>query len=336
MTLLLALACAPEFPSETLPDASSAPTRDPRGGGSDDTGSGEATDDAVITEATFPANLDCSGSGTAWVTVKNTGSTTWTDADGYRLGAVDDSDPIHPGEGRIYLDAGESVPPGELHTFTVPLAGTGTAETVASDWRMLRENVAWFGESASREVAVSCAGDTGGGDTGSSGTAGPTEADLLGAIIKNSPPDATSWPATATIHTLDFNTEGVYIDFDKRDGDGSWPDVPFGAPGDSLEYTLWIVIPVDGVWYTSGCIQYWRGLERNGGPPSGFAENWYYDSIRWAPMTGVQPAVGDSIGFFVTAGDARNVTDWSGSTVYERSNMVVVPFPSDAGATFTW
>jgi len=38
----------------------------------------------------------------------------------------------------------------------------------------------------------------------------------------------------------------------------------------------------------------------------------------------------------VTAGDARNVTDHSGSIVFERSNVVVVPFPTDAGATFTY
>ena len=100
--------------------------------------------------------------------------------------------------------------------------------------------------------------------------------------------------------------------------------------------TLWIALDIGGHWYTSGCIQYWRGLDRNGGPPSGYAANWYYDANRWAPMTGVQPAPGEPVGFFVTAGNARNITDSSGSIVYERSNVVVVPFPTDAGATFTY
>src|SRR5204862_8281208 len=142
------------------------------------------------------------------------------------------------------------------------------------------------------------------------------------------------------ITTLDLNLDGVFIDFPKRDGAESWPDVPFGAPGDSLEYTLWIALYIDspagGSWYTSGCIQYWRGLDRNGGPPSGYAMNWYYDMIRWGPMVGHQPAVGETVGFFVTAGNARNVTDGSGSTVYERSNVVMVPFPADPGAVFTY
>ncbi|GAC1373596.1 MAG: hypothetical protein NVSMB47_20880 [Polyangiales bacterium] len=163
-----------------------------------------------------------------------------------------------------------------------------------------------------------------------------TDAELASATVYTSPSDVASWPVTATITKLDMNLDGVHIDFTKRDGAGSWPDVPFGAPGDSLEYTLWIVIAVDGHWYTSGCIQYWRGLDRNGGPPSGYAANWYYDAIRWQKMTGHQPTVGETVGFFVTAGNARNVTDKSGSTVYERSNMVVVPFPADPGAVFTY
>ena len=43
--------------------------------------------------------------------------------------------------------------------------------------------------------------------------------------------------------------------------------------------------------------------------------------------------VGEQVGFFITAGDARarDVT-----IVRERSNVVMVPFPSDAGAVFTF
>lgn len=161
--------------------------------------------------------------------------------------------------------------------------------------------------------------------------------DLSTVTVLNSPADVASWPETAKITTLDLGPTGVYIDFTKRDGAGSWPDVPFGAPGDSLEYTLWIVIQVEGKWYTSGCIQYWRGLDRNGGPPSGYAANWYYDAIRWAPMTGHQPLPGEPVGFFVTAGNERNVTDDSCCAVKERSNLVVIPFPStDSGTVFSY
>ncbi len=148
------------------------------------------------------------------------------------------------------------------------------------------------------------------------------------ATVYNSPQDIASWPATATITRLDLGTGGVHVDFTKRDGAGSWPDVPFGAPGDSLEYTLWIVLNINGHWYTSGCIEFWRGLDRNGGPPSMYGQNWYYDPIRWGTMAGYQPQVGEMVGFFVTAGDERNNGAFK---VKERSNVVLVPFPAGSG-----
>lgn len=155
-------------------------------------------------------------------------------------------------------------------------------------------------------------------------------------IVMNSPSDIGSWAETATITSLALYPDGVRIDFTKRDGAGSWPDVPFLTPGENLEYTLWIVIQIGGQWYTSGCLQYWRGLDRMGGPPSQYAMNWYYDPGRWGVMTSHQPAVGEWVGFFVAAGNERNVTDHSGTMVLERSNVVLVRFPDDAGATFTF
>ena len=59
-------------------------------------------------------------------------------------------------------------------------------------------------------------------------------------------------------------------------------------------------------------------------------------SMSMSPMTGHQPAAGEQVGFFVTAGDARNVRDGTGSLVNERSNVVVVPFPDAGGRNFTF
>jgi hypothetical protein len=167
------------------------------------------------------------------------------------------------------------------------------------------------------------------------GNAMPT-IDTSSWIVMNSPSDIGSWSETATITGLALYPDGVRIDFTKRDGVGSWPDVPFLTPGEDLQYTLWIVIQIDGQWYTSGCLQYWRGLDRMGGPPSQYAMNWYYDPGRWGVMTSHQPAVGEWVGFFVAAGNERNVTDHSATMVLERSNVVIVPFPDDTGATFTF
>ncbi len=72
----------------------------------------------------------------------------------------------------------------------------------------------------------------------------------------------------------------------------------------------------------------WNGLDRQGGPPNEFAYNWYYSPAIWGPLANHQPANGERVGFFVTAGDARAKDV---RTVNERSNVVALPFPSGGG-----
>lgn len=338
----LSAACIPDEEISRIPDAG------PVDATADSARPAEG-DDAEVVRSIFPERLTCGGAGSGTVIVRNTGGTTWTRAGGYRLGAVD-GDPLHAGEAGITLVDGESVPPTATHTFVIPLVGPGPG-TYTSDWRMARGAAGWFGATTSSRVASTCAVL----DAGTVPDAGPADVpvtrpdagvrdvpttapviDLSMATVLNSPADVPSWPATATITRLELSRTGVRIDFTRRDGPDSWPDVPFITPGENLQYTLWIVLNIGGRWYTSGCLQYWRGLDRMGGPPSEYAMNWYYDANRWRPMTGHQPAVGEYVGFFVTAGNARNVTDHSGSVVQERSNVVVVPFPTDDGATFTY
>jgi len=143
--------------------------------------------------------------------------------------------------------------------------------------------------------------------------------------------DVASWPITTRITGLDFQSYGVRVDFSKKEGGDRWPDVvPPGWDG-GIQYTLCMVVNIGGRWYTSGGVEYWHGLDRQGGPPSQFTSNWYYNPQVWGPLSSHQPAVGEQVGFFVTAGDqrAKDVR-----AVTERSNVVVVPFPSDGGAYY--
>jgi hypothetical protein len=164
----------------------------------------------------------------------------------------------------------------------------------------------------------------------------PPGFDLPDSTILNSPFDLASWPITTTITGLDINAGGVAVDFSKKDGAGRWPDVtPPGWSG-PLQYTLGMCLNINGHWYCSATIEFWYGLDRSGGPPSGYANNWFYDPIRWAPMTGHQPVPGETIGFFVCAGDCRNNKLGDLSPVKERTNVVLVPMPTDAGASFSF
>jgi hypothetical protein len=154
------------------------------------------------------------------------------------------------------------------------------------------------------------------------------------ATILNSPRDLASWPVTTTLRAVDIRPNGVHVEFSKKDGSGRWPDItPPGWQG-ALQYTLGMCLNITGRWYCSAVVEFWHGLDASGGPPGEFAMNWFYDPIRWSPMTGHQPAVGETIGFFVCAGDCRNNLRGDLSPARERSNVVLVKMPGGGGANY--
>ena len=158
---------------------------------------------------------------------------------------------------------------------------------------------------------------------------------LSSMIIRHSPAFG-SWPITTALRVVDINVNGIHVEFSKQNGAGRWPDwTPPGWDG-PLQYSLGMALNIGGQWYASSPIEFWYGLDRSGGPPSQYALNWFYDPGRWAPMTTHQPAAGETIGFFVVAGDCRGRVDGHGSPVKERSNVVLVKMPTDAGARFTF
>ena len=152
--------------------------------------------------------------------------------------------------------------------------------------------------------------------------------DIHSVIVRGPGGDVANWPMTTRIRVLDANFGGFAVDFDAK---SRWPEVvPPGWDG-GIQYTLWIVEKINGQWITAGGVEYWRSLDRQGGPPSRLASNWYYSPQVWGELATHQPAPGELVGFFVTAGDqrAKDVR-----IVTERSNIVVVPFPSDSGAYY--
>ena len=169
--------------------------------------------------------------------------------------------------------------------------------------------------------------------------------DLSQASVYNSPSDIASWPVTTAITQLTTagGNVGLSFEFTKK---ASWPDyTPPGWTG-PLEYTVWAVVNVNGHWYTSGFIQMWRERTSTGAPlltiPPGsgvnnFATNWAYDA-RWGPMSysvsGYQPHAGETVGFFVSAGNARGVG--TVTSLRERSNVVTIALPSNDTGVFTF
>ena len=159
-------------------------------------------------------------------------------------------------------------------------------------------------------------------------SSGGDQIDMRSVIVRGPAGDVANWPVTTQIRVIDANFGGFFVDFSAK---SSWPEVvPPGWDG-GIQYTLWIVERINGQWITAGGVEYWRGLERQGGPPSRLASNWYYNTQVWGELSGHQPAPGEQVGFFVTAGDQR-AKDVRAVTA--RSNVVLVPFPSDGGAYY--
>lgn len=122
--------------------------------------------DALVVDARFPASLECGDRARVSVTMRNTSAVTWTSADGFKLGAVDDEDPLYKQDVRLFLGDGEEVPPGADATFTFELTAPDGAGPRVTDWQMVQEGVQWFGAQVKRTVQVSCGSTPAPGPTG--------------------------------------------------------------------------------------------------------------------------------------------------------------------------
>jgi hypothetical protein len=108
---------------------------------------------AQITGSTIPAAMTAGQTYNVSITVKNTGSNTWTAADGYKLCAVGYSDPFTGA--RKLLGASDSIATGQSKTFSFTMTAPDEAGAYTSDWRMLREGVCWIGGTLTRSITVS-------------------------------------------------------------------------------------------------------------------------------------------------------------------------------------
>lgn len=103
-----------------------------------------------------PVSLQPGATQVIKITMMNDGDTTWTSAEGYRLGSVNPRDNNTWGFGaRVDLPTNTNVAPGQRVTFTFPIKAPTKQGTYNLQMRMLREQVAWFGaETRNAGVAV--------------------------------------------------------------------------------------------------------------------------------------------------------------------------------------
>ncbi len=141
-------------------DDSGDDTDDDDSGGDDDTSGDDDTtaaeDDAEVVSFALPPQMDCGDTFQGSVEMRNTGWATWTPDEGYKLGILDDEDPFYTGGTRVKLPEGVAVAPGESHLFEFELLAPMEDADHVTDWRMVREQVHWFGDTATQDVEVDC------------------------------------------------------------------------------------------------------------------------------------------------------------------------------------
>ncbi|HLC65740.1 MAG TPA: NBR1-Ig-like domain-containing protein, partial [Candidatus Nanoarchaeia archaeon] len=109
-------------------------------------------DNAECVSNTIPSTMVAGSTRTVSVTMKNTGASTWTDAASYRLGSQDPQDNTRWGVGRDRVSA--NVAPGQQHTFSFDITAPSTPGTYSSRWKMLQENVRWFGQTCGPTAVI--------------------------------------------------------------------------------------------------------------------------------------------------------------------------------------
>ncbi len=113
----------------------------------------QAVNDARFISQQVPSSMAPGQRVQVSLTFENTGTTTWTAAADYKLGAENPRDNRTWGTSRVTLQAGEQVRPGERKTFSFEVVAPAQPGTYDFQWRMLRELVEWFGE-FSQNVSV--------------------------------------------------------------------------------------------------------------------------------------------------------------------------------------
>lgn len=152
--------------------------------------------------------------------------------------------------------------------------------------------------------------------------------DLAQAVMTAGSPDIRKWPIGAKLTAVGLSgRDNMTLEFSARNGPGAWPFV-IGAEGGEIQYTLGVGCKIGGVWQLATvirCIS--RAPDDNYVPtgpvlqPGQLPGNIYY--YAGSPLAEYQPAPGEQVAWFLTAGDQRRGDIHQ---IAERTQVVLAPF----------
>ena len=109
-------------------------------------------DAAFVSYSGVPSKIAADGTATVTVTMRNTGTTTWTSAAGYKLGSQSPADNTTWGLSRVAVPSDTA--PNETADFAFTITAPGTTGGHAFAWRMVRDAATWFGASTTSSTVT--------------------------------------------------------------------------------------------------------------------------------------------------------------------------------------
>jgi GH25 family lysozyme M1 (1,4-beta-N-acetylmuramidase) len=112
-------------------------------------------DSSSVVSSSVPIGVLPGQTFTATITMKNEGTTSWTNtgANPYKLGSQSPQDNFTWGTNRVLLPS-SPIAPGQNVTFTFPATAPVTPGTYTFAWKMVQEGVQWFGVTFSQTINV--------------------------------------------------------------------------------------------------------------------------------------------------------------------------------------
>ena len=255
-------------------------------------------DDALLISPTMRLEGACGEVLAVDVVMENSGTTTWTRDENYRLNVRENAGLAVRNNAR--LDQSERVLPGTRHTFGIELSLPSQAGNISTAW-MLTSDRGDFGPRVQIDVEVRC----------DMPLPEPPPPVLSQVVWLHH--DVSQWSVTATLSPVTFTSNQICLPYDKAD---VWPVDP-----SQVVANPWIFIyhRQEQRWYGAT----WEWLRP--GQTCKFLHAVAGDHIKQPPFdaaSGWVPTSGE-VYYFMVSGLAR----LSERNVMERSNLVRVVWP---------
>ncbi len=120
----------------------------------DDFAGTQLINDASFVSANHPQEMNVGETAQVELTFHNSGDTYWDSSRSYRLGSQEPRDNQIWGTGRVDIENGTTVYPGDNYTFRFNITAPQVPGKYSFSWRMLREHVQWFGDTYYGSIRV--------------------------------------------------------------------------------------------------------------------------------------------------------------------------------------